>query len=233
MMFPFNVPSIRIANAPILPRRSTRMCNSQQEIEKVQNEQDNMPQSSEAEEARMMAGPATQALKRAVDHETRVRASKRRRSTAGEDDSLARDAAQVSVEFNMAAVFAQLPTEHDAFPTISWDFEEVFATNRRSVAQRDSPLLSSLSTARATKGSDSSSSIKRSKSSETLDSLSSSKGTRSPSPTMDMDHPLGSEIRVSNDLVMQSKRRHHQQQPMESVSLKSLLKDTPMLAFSV
>jgi hypothetical protein len=220
------------------------MCNSQLQLILQNKERMRLSPNREEEDPLVVAGPATQALKRAVDHETHVRASKRRRSILGEDDgSLARDAAQISTEFNMSSIFAELPTDDDAFPTISWDFNEVFVGNNySSVVDRNSPLLQSLSKTCTTKGNESSGSLKRSKSSQTLDSLS-SRGEKKSDQEASMDHPLGTEVRLSNDLAMPAiKMRTHdvphqqeayQQFSMESVSLKSLLKDTPMMAFSM
>jgi hypothetical protein len=61
-------------------------------------------------------GPATEAL---------MRATKRRRV---EEPSAALECTKVSQNFDMGSVFAELPTNEEAFPSIAWDCEDAFGT---------------------------------------------------------------------------------------------------------
>jgi hypothetical protein len=61
-------------------------------------------------------GPATEAL---------MRATKRRRV---EEPSAALECTKVSQNFDMGSVFAELPTNDEAFPSIAWDCEDAFGT---------------------------------------------------------------------------------------------------------
>ena len=71
------------------------------------------------------AGPATDALKRTAKNEALIRATKRRRT----EDPSTLECTKVTKEFDMAAVFAELPTNDEAFPSISWDFDDAFSSD--------------------------------------------------------------------------------------------------------
>ena len=88
-----------------------RMCNSQAIV-------GNIPVS-------VSSGPATEALQKAKTAEGLQRATKRRRS----EDSASFECTKVSKQFDMGAIFADLPSNDEAFPTISWDFDDAFGVD--------------------------------------------------------------------------------------------------------
>lgn len=170
------------------------------------------------------AGPATAALKRANDDELQRRAAKRRRS----EDSATLEATKVSVDFDMSAVFAQLPTNDEAFPKISWDFDDGFADSMlpstvlpfNSERMESSPLFRSLCTYTYPEGE----SIKSRVPSKSLTALNDAHKKL----------PLGKDLRLAGDIGEAILRRGLPKgAPMETVSLKGLLNEAPMLAFSV
>lgn len=71
------------------------------------------------------AGPATDALIRTAKNEALLQAGKRRRT----EDASVLEGTKVTKEFDMTAVFADLPTNEEAFPSIAWDFDDAFRSD--------------------------------------------------------------------------------------------------------
>ena len=83
------------------------------------------------------SGPATDALKRVSKDEAHWRATKRRRM----EDKATLECTKVTKEFDMAAVFAELPTNEDIFPSICWEFDDTFGTDPFLSGLASPPLL--------------------------------------------------------------------------------------------
>ena len=116
----------------------------------------------------LSSGPATEALKRTAKNETLKRTSKRQRT----EDPATLEGTRVTKEFDMTSVFAELPTNDEAFPSISWDFDDAFGSDAfpaplSAFPQQDkgalSPLVPSPTKRRRTGG------LVRSKSIKSLD----------------------------------------------------------------
>lgn len=132
--------------------------------------------------------PATEALKRAT---------KRRRV----EDSPSLECTKVSKKFDLDDMFAQLPTNDEAFPSISWDFDDAFGS--------DDSLLASLRT-QMRDAAPQSSSMKRSRTEEGCNPSSSSGLVRSKSvrklhsmmefSSAPLSFDLQSEVRLAREL---------------------------------
>uniref|UniRef100_A0A7S3L7V2 Uncharacterized protein n=1 Tax=Amphora coffeiformis TaxID=265554 RepID=A0A7S3L7V2_9STRA len=119
------------------------------------------------------SGPATEALKRASRNEALKRATKRRRM----EDPATLECTKVTKEFDMAAVFAELPTNEESFPSICWEFDDVFGADPfSSVLPSPRPLsggtISPLHPSSSKRlRTDSSSSLVRSKTTNSFESI--------------------------------------------------------------
>lgn len=129
-------------------------------------------------------GPATEALKRAT---------KRRRV---EDNKASLECTKVSKDFDLASVFAELPTTEEAFPSISWDFDDAFGS--------EAPMSAAV-TAFSPLCGEKPSPLKRSRTANNTNGLVRSKTAKAFFPAMDVfapavDFDLDSEVRLAREL---------------------------------